>query len=57
MFKKMQEQKLRERVKDYEKQVKRLAELKKQGKSRFSLGNNFILFAFSLSKIRKKRCF
>jgi len=33
MFKKMQEQKLRERVKDYEKQVKRLAELKKQGKS------------------------
>jgi len=34
MFKRMQEQKLRERIKDYEKQVKRLAELKSQGKSK-----------------------
>ena len=34
MFKKMQSQKLRERVKEFEKQEKRLKELKQQGKSK-----------------------
>ena len=34
MFKRMQEQKLRERIKDYEKQEKRLKELKAAGQSK-----------------------